>query len=362
MSGAGTYLHGRGLACALGHGVTACLDSLRRGETPVQSVQSATGLHWPYFSIPDGADHAADMTWHQRARALVRQVVAECGNGVDRHAPLFVASSSLNVGGLESGAPFPPDQQAFVEEVARWLDWQGPVYAVATACTSSLNAVLSARTLLEAKACEHALVLGLELRNQFTSMGFSGMQLIAPARPRPLDADRDGLVLGEAVAALYLGRQPARWRVLGGTNRINGDNPVGADRQVVSRVITDTLDQCGLTPGQIGLVKLQAAGSPQNDAEEIAGLHQVFQSLPPLTTYKAALGHTLGASGAAELVLLLASLESDIWPNAQAQMADPALDARWGFPLAPPPAHILANILGFGGGHCCVVLEDTACR
>ena len=359
---AGVYLHGRGLACALGHGVSACLDTLRCGPTPVQSVQSATGLPWPYFSIPDGADHPAGMNWRQRARALVRQVVAECGTDVDREAPLFIASSSLNVGGLETGAPFPPDQQAFVEEVAGWLDWQGPVYAVATACTSALNALLSARALLDAEACEHALVLGLELCNQFTSMGFGGMQLIAPERPRPLDRDRDGLVLGEAVAALYLGRRPARWRLLGGANRINGDNPVGADRRIVAQVITDALATSGLTPGQIGLVKLQAAGSPQNDTEEIAGLRQVFDPMPPLSTYKAALGHTLGASGAAELILLLASLESGIWPDAKPQAADPAFDVRWCEAPATPPTHVLANILGFGGGHCCVVIEDTAHR
>ena len=361
MSQIGTYIHGRGIACALGHGVSAGIATLRGESTPVEFVQSATGLRWPYFSIPDRPDEPAGTSWHDRARTLVQQVIVECGDDIDRNAPLFIASSSLNVGGLETGAPFPLDQQAFVEEVAGWLDWRGPVYAVATACTSSLNALLSAKALLEAEACEHALVLGLELRNQFTSMGFSGMQLIAPERPRPLAGGRDGLVLGEAVAALYLGTQPARWRVQGGANRINGENPVGADQHVVARVIADALAASGLTPTQIGLVKLQAAGSPQNDAEEIAGLHHVFQPLPPLTTYKAALGHTLGASGAAELILLTASLESGVWPQATAQ-TDPALDARWCDSLATPPAHILANILGFGGGHCCVVIEDTACR
>ena len=361
MSEAGTYIQGRGIACALGVGIANCLDTLRQGPSPVQRIHSTSELSWPYFPIPDGPHDSTGPGWHQRARTLIRQVVAECGADLNHDAPLFIASSSLNVGGLETGAPFPLDQQAFVEEVARWLDWQGPVYAVATACTSSLNALLSAKVLLEADACEHALVLGLELRNQFTSMGFSGMQLIAPDRPRPLDANRDGLVLGEAVAALYLGKQPARWRMLGGANRINGDNPVGADQHVVARVITDALAASGLTPNQIGLVKLQAAGSPQNDAEEMAGLHHVFQPLPPLTTYKAALGHTLGASGAAELIMLMASLESSVWPEAAAQ-TDPALDARWCDSLATPPAHILANILGFGGGHCCVVIEDTACR
>lgn len=356
---AGTYILGRGLACTLGVGVAACLENLRQGTLHAERIHKSSELSWPYFSIPDAALTTPDATWHTRARVLVRRVVDECGADMCRDAPLFVASSSLSIGGLETGAPFLRDQQSFVEEVASWLDWRGPVFGVASACTSSLNAMLSAKALIESGLFEHALVLGLELNNQFTSAGFSGMQLIAPDIPRPLDVTRDGLVLGEAVAALYLGNQPARWRVQGGANRINGDNPVGADQRVVAQVIAQALDECGLAPAQIDLVKLQAAGSPQNDAEEIAGLHQVFQPLPPLVTFKAALGHTLGASGAAELALLVACLETNTWPATIAPTADPELDAQCCETLAAPPARILTNILGFGGGHCCVVIEDT---
>lgn len=358
----GTYILGRGLACTLGVGVDACLENLREGPSRPQRIHTTPELNWPYYPIPDSPHAVPGASWHERARSLVRQVVAECGADIHRDAPLFIASSSLNVGGLEAGAAFPPDQQTFVEEVAAWLDWRGPVFYVASACTSSLNALLSAQALIESGLFDHALVLGIELRNHYTSAGFSGMQLLAPDIPRPLDRSRDGLVLGEAVAALYLGNRSARWRVQGGANRTNGNNPVGADRHVVAQVITQALEASGVTPAQIGLVKLQAAGSPQNDAEEIAGLHRVFPSLPPLITFKAALGHTLGASGAAELILLTACLETGTWPAAVAQTADPALHAQCS--AAPPasPEKILFNILGFGGGHACLVIEDAACR
>ena len=358
----GTHILGRGIACTLGVGVEICLDNLRQGPSQPQRIHSTPELSWPYFPIPDSPHAVPDASWHERARALVRQVVAECGADINRDAPLFIASSSLNVGGLEAGAAFPPDQQAFVEEVAAWLDWRGPVFYVASACTSSLNALLSARALIGSGLFEHALVLGIELRNQYTSAGFSGMQLLAPDIPRPLGLARDGLVLGEAVAALYLGSRPARWRVQGGANRTNGNNPVGADRYVVAHVITQALAASGVTPDQIGLVKLQASGSPQNDAEEIAGLHRVFPSLPPLVTFKAALGHTLGASGAAELILLTACLETGTWPNATAQAADPQLNAQCSAALPVSPKTILFNIQGFGGGHACLVIEDAACR
>lgn len=355
----GSYILGRGLACTFGVGVAACLENMRQGASRPQRIHSTPDLSWPYFSIPGFPGEPSGVSWHDRAVDLVRRVVAECGADICREAPLFIASSSLNVGGFEEGAPFPLDGQAFVEEVATWLDWRGPVFWVSSACTSSLNAMLSAKALIESGLFEQALVLGMELRNQFTSAGFSGMQLLAPDVPRPLDIGRNGLVLGEAVAALLLGKKPARWRLLGGANRINGDNPVGADQRVVAHVIAQALEESGLTPQQIELVKLQAAGSPQNDAAEIGGLHQVFKPLPPLVTFKAALGHTLGASGAAELVLLTACLETAVWPVATAQTADPQLDAHCCEKLTSSPGKILFNILGFGGGHSCLVIEDS---
>lgn len=355
---AGTYIIGRGLACTLGIGLDACLDNLREGKVYAECIQATPEFGWPYFSIPDRELMTRDLDWHARARELVVRVVSECGSHIDRDAPLFIASSSLSVGGLENGAPYLPDQQAFLEEVATWLDWRGPVFGVASACTSSMNALISATAMIEADLSEHALVLGLELGNRFTSAGFSGMQLLATDLPRPLDPTRDGLVLGEAVAALYLGKQTSRWRVLGGANRVNDENPVGADQRVVTQMIAQALDACGLKPAQIDLIKLQAAGSPQNDAEEIAGLQQSFSSLPPLVTFKAVMGHTLGASGAAELALLMGCLESGVWPAVNPRTIDPQLAVQTCAAPPQPCRRVLANILGFGGGHSCVVIED----
>lgn len=355
---AGTYILGRGLACTLGIGLDACLDNLRVGKVHAERIQATPEFGWPYFSIPNSELVTRDLDWHARARELIARVVSECGSDIDRDAPLFIASSSLNVGGLENGAPFLPDQQAFLEQVAEWLDWRGPVLGVASACTSSMNALLSAKAMIEAGLAEHALVLGLELGNRFTSAGFSGMQLLAADLPRPLEPARDGLVLGEAVAALYLGERTSRWRVLGGANRVNGENPVGADQHVITQMIAQTLNECGLAPAEIDLIKLQAAGSPQNDAEEIAGLQQNFSSLPPLVTFKAGMGHTLGASGAAELALLMACLESGVWPAVNPRTIDPELNVQTCAAPPQPCKRILANILGFGGGHSCVVIED----
>lgn len=358
--GSAVHVIGRGLACTLGVGVDACIASLRQGLPSPHRVRRTPELGWPYYPITENSRAFQDeVPWKTRARNILLHVIEECGVDACRDDPLFIASSSLDVGELEQGGSFPPDGLAFVEELAAWLEWRGPIFWVSSACTSALNAVLSAKRMIEAGQCEQALVLGVELQNQYSAAGFSGMQLLASDVPKPLGLDRDGLVLGEAVAALLLGRRPARWRLLGGTNKVNGENPVGADQHVLAEAVGQTLELSRLTPEQIDLVKLQAAGSPQNDAEEIYGLRKIFDPLPPLVTFKSFLGHTLGASGAAELVLLQACLETGVWPAQANYEMDPLLAAQCCEAPSIAPRRILFNILGFGGGHCCLVFEDT---
>lgn len=353
------FLGGRGLACALGSDLATSLDTLRHGGIAPQAMEAAPGQCWPYFSIADSAANTED--WYGRARRLVCRVVAECGAGgsIDRHAPLYLASSSLNVGALENGAPYLADCQVFVEEVARWLDWQGEVLWVSTACTSALNALRSAQRRIRAGDIDSALILGLELKNRFSVAGFGGMQLLDARGVRPLAADRGGLVLGEAVAALQVTAEPQRWRVAGCANLVDGSDPAGASQRAVAAMLRQAMADAGLATAAIDLVKLQAAGSPHNDAVEIAGLREAFATLPPLTTLKQAIGHTLGAAAAAELVLLTALLEAGTWAPSIDAMPDPAIGATLSPEVPPRVRHVLATILGFGGGHAAAILEDT---
>lgn len=353
MSFTGSYLQGRGLVSALGLDLPRGLACLAAGGVSPTPARIAPEMCCPAFAIPD-----LDPDWHARARRLVRAATAECGP-VDRTSPLLLASSSLNVGGVEQGAPFLPDCQRFAENVAEWLEWRGPVIWVSTACTSSFVALLSAHRLIGAGEADSALVLGLELANRFSSAGFGALQLLDPVAPRPLAADRAGLVLGEAVAALYLGRASARWRLRGGANLIDGGNPAGACRHAVERMARVALADSGIGAAEVDLIKLQAAGSPHNDAEEIAGLKAVFPQLPALSTLKTWIGHTLGAAGAAELALLTASLDDGLWPAPPDLIPDPALAVALAPHCPPRLRFILAQILGFGGGHAALVLEDT---
>lgn len=351
------FLAGTGLASVLGDDMPAALAAMQRGGVPPTPVTVAQGVQWPVYKLA-----AREGDWTERVRRTVRHVVAQTGDWGTRTAPLFVASSSLDIGCMEHAPQaqrLGGDLQDFAEVVARALDWQGPVFTVSTACTSALNAVLAAADLIRGGDAAQVLVIGAEMDNRFTVAGFGAMQLLAPDRAQPFGAQRKGLVLGEAVAALRLRGEPARWQVMGGSNVVDGRNPSGTEAGAVRAMCREALSRSGLQPGDIDLVKVQAAGSPVNDAIEAEALKQVFDALPPLVSLKSAIGHTLGAAGAAELALLIGCIEGGVWP-----VRDYPLDASLGIALSEQAPrtlrHMLLNVVGFGGGHASLVVKDCA--
>jgi 3-oxoacyl-[acyl-carrier-protein] synthase-1 len=348
---------GRGLACSLGLDLAECLANLRAGGRPasVRNLPGGMGGDFPYFAIP-----VADADWYGRARQLITRVAAEAGVQPGCRGALLLATSSFDIGAVEAGVDGATvgDYRAFLDRIAGWLDWAGPTYAVSTACTSSLNAMITGKAMLDAGVVGEVLVLGVELDNRMTPGGFAALQLLSRSGGKPFGADRDGLVLGESVAAVRLAaRGPAAWRLLGGANVVDGSNPTGASEAALAAMYMQVLDGAGLRPADIDLVKVQAAGSPGNDAAEAGALRCTFASLPALVSLKAALGHTMGASGAAEIALLTACLEQGIWPSV-AGVTDPELGVELAV-AAPPVRRLLATILGFGGSHATVALERT---
>ena len=283
--------------------------------------------------------------------------------------PLYVASSSLDLGGEPPGAKNPAPLCEFAHRMAVAEGWKDAPVVVNTACTSAFNALNMAWGQIALGVEDEALVLGIETFNLFALLGFESMQLLAPERAEPLGIDRQGMVLGEAVAALKLSKHPPAegtaapigvWRILGYANVADGGSPTGATEGALVEACERALHDAGLHERDIDLVKLQAAGSPVNDAVELAALQRVFQVLPPCVSFKAVLGHTLGASCAAETALLLACLERNVWPPLD-HAVEPDMEALVVSSRRPLEASTVQTVLlvglGFGGGHSVLVLR-----
>jgi 3-oxoacyl-[acyl-carrier-protein] synthase-1 len=364
------HIAGVALASARGADLAEAVAQLRANRTDyttriIPTIDGPQSI--PYFAMPrPGAEDALGTL----AR-VCRTALADAGLAADstRNLPLFIGSSSLHIAESESGehaGVLRGDLNEFARRLKSTLGIRGADYTIHTACTSSAHALLLAHALLTGNRCDSALVVGVEFANLITAAGFHAMQLLGTAA-RPFDRARDGLVLGEAVAAVVLTARPAlpaarpAARLLGGANRIDTASPAGADASgaAMADLMRRALACSGVAAGDIALIKAQAAGSPANDAAEATALKQVFAAVPPVTSLKGYIGHVLGASGCAELALLIGCWRAGFTPaTAGYTTADPMLALKPLQQALPSgvPRHALLNYVGFGGGQAALVV------
>jgi len=346
------------LLCARGYSPTAVASVMWDSECGAGQRKLGERT-FPYFGLPiDEAD------WMLRAEQAIGQVSRQLGQ-LPPETPLFVASSSFQIGHFEQlGAPFelPLAAASFSRQIGEWMGLNGANYSFSNACTSGFSALDAARSLIAAGLIDEAIVLGVEFANDSTLAGFAAMELLSRTAGRPFDARRDGLVLGEAVAAVHLSAKPATWRITGLRTGLDGYSTTGPnpDGSRIADVMVDCLEEANLRAADIELIKLQAAGSPGTDLAEANALRSVFgQHMPPLLSLKPGFGHTLGASGMAELAALLACLDADKIPaTAGFSKVDPEIAL---FPMVERSTeHIeraLLNLIGFGGGLASLIVE-----
>ena len=358
------FVRAAALASALGPDLAAAAQ--RVSGTPAQPDRlTAAGTDWPYFSIPVVADG-----WMQRAESIARAVGDDLRSRAALDSrdwaamPCIVGSSSHSVGAWDGGhletLPLPLD---FSRSLAAWFGARGPVIAVNTACTSGLSALDIAANLVAGGAFREVLVLGVEFANRMTLAGFAGLDLLSHTAARPFDRDRDGLVLGEALGAVLVSALPGAWRVAALASQIDAASLTGPPPggEAAEATMRSALGIAGWESGAVDLVKLQAGGGPMADLAEARALRRVFAALPQLVSLKGALGHTLGASGPAEVALLLECLSRGrvpvtwgfVTPDEETGVVPAGGDAR-------EVRRVLFNLSGFGGNVMSLALERTA--
>src|SRR5688572_23646011 len=88
--------------------------------------------------------------------------------------------------------------QRQMTDMARKLSVHGPIRIVSNACASGANAIGQAFHLVRAGRADCVLAGGYDALCQLVFSGFDALQALSPSGiPRPFDAARDGLALGE---------------------------------------------------------------------------------------------------------------------------------------------------------------------
>lgn len=350
------------LSCAFGDDLAAAARAYRQGEQATAQVFALheTGLPRSCLRVP-GPDRPL--------RARLREQVEASGDDW-RDSLLVVASTTLDIAELEvaaaAGATLDTHFATPLDRLAAELRAAygfAAAFTLNTACTSAANALLHAARLIARGRYPRALVLAFETPSQIARQGFGVLELASPSgRYRPFHPARDGLVLGEAYASVLLQASrdtQAIGRLLGGASACDTTSLTSTreDGSHIERIVRRALADADTRAEQVALLKLHGTATQANDEAEANGMRRVFgDALPPAFLLKPALGHTLGACGLCETLLMLEALRQGALPPCD--YAAEALLPLAAQPFAAPPgARWLANYFGFGGNNASLVLE-----
>jgi 3-oxoacyl-[acyl-carrier-protein] synthase II len=131
--------------------------------------------------------------------------------------------------------------------------------------------------------------------------------------PRPFDVKRDGLVVGEGAGAVILEEYEfARKRgakilgeVIGFSCNNNGGDLILPNVEGIKHTLASALRCAGVRPDQIDLISAHATATKMGDVMEAQATHHIYGENARVTALKSYLGHTMGACGVIETILLL---------------------------------------------------------
>jgi len=249
----------------------------------------------------------------------------------------------------------------------------GPCETVTTACAAGTHAIGNAARLVATGRSTVAVAGGAEaVMVQIAEAGFANMTALSNTEfSRPFDVDRDGFVMGEGAGILILEEwEHAKARgatiyaeVLGGASTADAHHITAPDPTGLGaiRCMELALADAEVAISEVSHINAHGTSTPLNDLAESVAMHKVFgDNVPPVTSIKGHLGHSLAAAGALEGVASVLTLVNQVIPpTAGTTVVDPAveLDVVIGAPRNADVEVVLSNSFGFGGHNGSVVFR-----
>jgi 3-oxoacyl-[acyl-carrier-protein] synthase II len=260
--------------------------------------------------------------------------------------------------------------------------FQGPNFAVATACASGAhNLGMAARTIAYGDA-DMMIAGGAEMIT--TPLGLGGFLAAKAlstrndqpqAASRPWDQDRDGFVLGEGAGVLVLeeyehakSRDAHIYAELVGfgmssdAHHITLPSPEGSGAALAMH---NALHDAGIKPGAIDYINAHGTSTHAGDLAEVLAVKTVFKEHAQrlmISSTKSMTGHLLGAAGAVETIFTALALQNNMIPptiNLDKPDQDMDLDFVPHEARSAAITYALCNSFGFGGTNAALVLKSA---
>ncbi|GFZ30873.1 3-oxoacyl-[acyl-carrier-protein] synthase 2 [Clostridium zeae] len=196
-----------------------------------------------------------------------------------------------------------------------------------TACSSAANAIGFAIERIRSGKAEVMLTGGVDPFSRLSQGGFGALKNLTTSTNRPLSDDCDGIVLGEGGGVMIfeelqhaLRRNAKIYCEIGGYgigNDAYHETKPDPKSGGAIRALTDCLQDSSIDICDVDYINAHGTGTRLNDSMELNAISKVFGKYAkqiPVSTIKPMVGHTLGASGAIELIACIISIQNKFIP------------------------------------------------
>lgn len=259
--------------------------------------------------------------------------------------------------------------------LAQYYGITGRVVSTCAACVSGSQAVGAGLEAIRAGKADVMICGGAEEMHYATAVTFDLLMATSvrynaspDSSPRPFDAKRDGLVIGEGAGTLVLeSEEHARARgatilaelVAWGTN-CDGEHLTAPSRNGMKTAMELALAAAGVDRDAVDYVNAHATGTDLGDVEESHATWEVFERAVPISSIKSYMGHTLGACGAIEAIASVRMMQDGfLAANRNLEEVDPRC-AKLGYVrehAKATPKLVMSNNFAFGGVNTSLILR-----
>ncbi|NOZ91631.1 MAG: beta-ketoacyl-[acyl-carrier-protein] synthase family protein [Epsilonproteobacteria bacterium] len=229
-----------------------------------------------------------------------------------------------------------------------------------TACTSSSNAIVFAKELIENGAYDTVLVVGADSISYTTVNGFNALGVLSNNPCRPFDSSRDGMSVSEGIGVILLSSKTTDIKLLGvgcSSDAYNITHPHPEGKGAIL-AMQNALENAGISSKEIEYINTHGTGTIANDKAEGEAILELFSHNPWVSSTKSITGHTLGACGAIELIISAMVLQKGIVPKnfnlKNQELAELNLTKE---NISTDIEYVLSNAFAFGGNNVSIILQ-----
>ncbi|MEA1916348.1 MAG: beta-ketoacyl synthase N-terminal-like domain-containing protein [Campylobacterota bacterium] len=350
------------------------ISAIKNEQIEVSNIQSKRlneEITIPYYLLENRVEENQSSIY-KALRDVVEKVVTNLSTKQRASTAIFIGTSlaDLNITDAIEDSCYAHKRKeystckrsidTYAKELAYEFGLNEFTMSINTACTSSANALLEASNFIKSKIFENVVVVGVEIYSKTMSSGFSSMNLLSPTSLKSFDKNREGLILGEGVAAILVSNKKSSWLLCGGFTNCNSTTitSVSEDGSEFLDVMQNSLKKLNLKKGNITAVKAHATGTATNDIAEINAIRELFTQDVLFTALKPYIGHTLGACGALELAIFIGAIDDGFIPKSL-NCNEPIYEN-----YSPLKEHIacksgtfMLNYFGFGGSNTSLIIQ-----